>query len=185
MSWIAAKALIVESTVWPRADAIVVMSGSSAYKERSDLAAQLFRQSQTAIVVLTNDGQQGGWSNEKQRNPYSYELATDELVRLGVPQSNIKVLPTIVTGTYEEALELRDWIVREKIGSIMVVTSVYHSKRTKWTLNKVLPNDSRFAVVTVPPGEQTPAPTTWWWYPSGWRSVAGEYVKLAYYVLHY
>ena len=32
-----------------------------------------------------------------------------------------------------------------------------------------------------------PAPrfATWWLYPSGWRQVAGEYVKLAYYRWRY
>ena len=185
VSWLAAKALVIESPTRPSADAIVVMSGSAAIKERTEAAAQLFRESKAPIVVLTNDGQQGGWSNEKQRNPDSYETATDELVRLGVPASRIKVVPNVVNGTYEEGVELSKWMYREGIGSVFVVTSGYHSRRTRWTMDKTLPSDSGFEVVPVPPGKQTPTPATWWWYPSGWQAVAWEYVKLVQYRLTY
>jgi uncharacterized SAM-binding protein YcdF (DUF218 family) len=185
VSWIAAKALVIENPTRQSADAIVVMSGSAAIKERMETAAQLFRESKAPSVVLTNDGQKGGWSNEKQRNPYSYEIATDELVRLGVPESCIKVLPDVVNGTYEEGVELGEWMNRERVGSVFVVTSGYHSRRTRWTLERTLPNDSGFAVVPVPPGKQTPTPATWWWYRSGWRAVGWEYVKLVQYRLTY
>jgi len=181
VSWIAAKALVIENPTRQSADAIVVMSGAQAIQERTAAAAQLFQQSKAPLVVLTNDGQQGGWSNEKQRNPYSYETATEELVRLGVPASRIKVLPDVVSGTYEEGAELGEWMTRERVGSVFVVTSGYHSRRTQWTLERTLPNDSGFAVVPVPPGKQTPTPATWWWYRVGWRSVGWEYVKLIQY----
>lgn len=185
VSWIAAKALIIENPLRQSADAIVVMSGSAAIKERTEAAAQLFSESKAPIVVLTNDGQQGGWSNEMQRNPYSYETATDELVRFGVPASRIKVLPDVVNGTYEEGVALGKWMKRERIGSVFVVTSGYHSRRTRWTMDRTLPNHSGFAVVPVPPGKQTPMPATWWWYGSGWRSVGWEYIKLVQYLLFY
>ncbi|HEV8429187.1 MAG TPA: YdcF family protein [Pyrinomonadaceae bacterium] len=185
LSWIAARALIIEGPSRTNADAIVVMSGSAAIKERAEAAAQLFRESKAPLVLLTNDGQQGGWSTEKQRNPYSYERATDELVRLGVPQSSIRVLPDVVTNTYDECVVLGNWMNRERVGSVFVVTSGYHSRRTRWTLERTLPNDSGFAVVPVPPGKQTPTPATWWWYRSGWSSVAHEYIKFLHYLLVY
>lgn len=185
VSWIAANALIIDSNPPSPADAILVMSGSAAIKERTEAAAQLFRDSKAPLVVLTNDGQQGGWSNEKQRNPYSYERATDELVRLGVPQTQIKVLPNVVTNTYDECAVLGNWIKGERIGSVIVVTSGYHSRRTRWTLERTLPNGAGFTVVPVPPGKQTPTPATWWWYRSGWGSVAHEYIKFIHYIVVY
>lgn len=185
VSWVAARALIIESPSRSSADAILVMSGARAIQERTEVAAQLFRESKAPLVVLTNDGQQGGWSNEKQRNPYSYETATEELVRRGVPASRIRVLPEVVNGTYEEGFVIGEWMNRERVGSVFVVTSGYHSRRTRWTLERTLPHDTGFAVVPVPPGKQTPNPATWWWYPSGWHSVAWEYVKLIQYRLTY
>lgn len=185
VSWIAARALIIDNQSWPNADAIVVMSGSAAIQERTEAAAQLFRESKAPLVVLTNDGQQGGWSSEKQRNPYSYERATDELIRLGVPRSQVKVLPDVVSNTYEEGAELGKWMNRDRVRSVLVVTSGYHSRRTRWTLEKTLPNDSGFLVVPVPPGKQTPTPATWWWYRSGWSSVGHEYVKFLQYLFTY
>jgi uncharacterized SAM-binding protein YcdF (DUF218 family) len=185
VSWIAAKALIIESETRPNADAIVVMSGAGALKERTEAAAQLFRESKAPLVVLTNDDQQGGWSNKKQRNPYSYERATDELVRQGVPLSQIKILPDVVTNTYDEGVVLGEWMKRDKVGSVFVVTSGYHSRRTRWTLWRTLPSSSSFVVVPVPPGKQTPTPATWWWSRAGWSSVGHEYIKFLHYLVAY
>jgi uncharacterized SAM-binding protein YcdF (DUF218 family) len=186
LAWIAARGLILKSAVPPSADAIIVMSGSSALKERTHLAAQLFNEGRAPRVVLTNDGQQGGWSNERERNPYSFELATDELVSLGVPSHNINVLRAQVTSTYDEVVELRDWARRTNLSSLLVVTSEYHSRRANWTFKQVFNQQSPAPnVVVVAPAQQLLTPSTWWCHKKGWQSVAGEYVKLCYYWLRY
>ena len=46
--------------------------------------SRTFQTGYGSSVVLTNDGQQGGWSNEKEQS-FTFELAMDALVRSGVP----------------------------------------------------------------------------------------------------
>ncbi|HEY1404065.1 MAG TPA: hypothetical protein VGB05_08070, partial [Pyrinomonadaceae bacterium] len=73
-AWGAARALVVEVKV-ARPEAIVVLSGASDYAERARAAAGLFAAGRAPKIVLTNDGEQGGWSSAEQRNPFFSELA--------------------------------------------------------------------------------------------------------------
>src|SRR5215207_1041116 len=70
----AAEALVVSEGL-ESADALVVLAGSSAYVERTARAAELYREGRAPSVVLTNDGQLSGWSNESQSNPTFVERA--------------------------------------------------------------------------------------------------------------
>ena len=137
-------------------------------------------------VVLTNDNLRSGWSADEQRNPLFAERAAEELRRCGVPAEKIEVVPQPVASTYEEAVRLREHATARALRSIIVVTSAYHSRRALWTLRRVF-RGSDIAVMldAVAPGQQTPAPATWWWHRLGWKMVPGEYLKFIYYRLHY
>lgn len=186
IAWLAAQALIVEGQHYGNAEVIVVLSGSSAYVERTHHAAELFREARGEKVVLTNDGQQGSWSRQQQRNLYTFERATEELKKSGVPGDKIILLPETVSSTYEEAALLQNWATRNHLKSLLVVTSGYHSRRARWTFERVFRNTNvAITLDSVPPGQQLPSPATWWWYPRGWRSVGAEYVKIIYYWLSY
>ena len=184
-AWVAARALVVTDEL-PRADRIVVLAGSSTYGERTRLAAALFREGRAPVVTLTNDGLRGGWSNELQRNPYFVERAAAELKRAGVPDEGIETLPRAVASTHDEALVLREHAEAQGLRSLLVVTSAYHSRRALWTFRKVFEGSGvHIGLAGVPPGDETPEPSTWWLHAQGWRVVAGEYVKLIYYRLRY
>ncbi len=166
------------------ADAIAVLSGAAAYKERTGYAAELFRAGRAPRIVLTNDNYKGGWSAVEERNPFYYELETAELVRLGVPKERIDVILEPVDGTYEETRALRRHAESHGFKSMLVVTSAYHSRRAWWTLRKVFNrSDLSIGLDSVSPGQQTPTPGTWWVHLSGWKVVPPEYLKMAYYWL--
>ena len=186
LAWGAAKGLIVSSEL-PRADAMVVLAGSTAYVERTHRAAQLFREGRAPKVILTNDNQQSGWSNELQRNPLFIERAAGELALSGgVPESDVEMLRQPVSSTHDEALLLRGYAEAHGLRSLLVVTSAYHSRRALWTFRKVFEGSGiNVGLMIVEPGEETPRPATWWLHLSGWRTVAGEYLKLIYYWLAY
>ncbi len=184
-AWLAARFLIV-STPLTRADAIVVMSGSSVYYERTERAAEYYRQGLANRVLLTNDNLRGEWSSAEQRNPFFWERARNNLLRLGVPEERLEVIGQPVTSTYEEAEALRDYAVAHQLHSLLVVTSAYHSRRALWTLERVFANTGiQLSLQSIETGEQTPAPLTWWLHVRGWRMVVGEYAKNVYYRIYF
>ncbi|HEY6247760.1 MAG TPA: YdcF family protein [Pyrinomonadaceae bacterium] len=183
VAWIAAKLLIV-SVPLNRADAIIVLSGSSTYVERTHLAAQLYNSHIADRIILTNDNLRSGWLSSQQRNPYFYERARWELERLGVPEASIEVVTTPVAGTGDEALVVRDFVASRNIHSILVVTSGYHSRRALWTFHQVLfTSNVVIGMQAAPPGWQTPKPQIWFLSLRGWQLVPMEYVKIMYYRL--
>ena len=185
LAWVAARALIVSAPL-NSADAIVVLSGSSTYVERTHKAAELYREGRAPLVLLTDDHMRGGWSTVQQRNPYFVERATEELIEQGVPAEKIRIVSGMATGTHEEALLLKDYTTAQGIQSILVVTSAYHSRRALRSLRQNFDGTGMtIGLEPVPPGWQTPQPAFWWLQFQGWRSVGIEYVKLVYYWLKY
>lgn len=182
-----AERLIVEKTL-PRADAILVLSGSSVYIERTRKAAELYKSGVSGKILLTDDGGRGGWSQTEQRNPPFVELAKSELIRQGVLADNIEILGEQVGGTMDEALVLQKEVGEHQWKSVLLVTSAYHSRRVLQTFEKVFGENrlsTEIGIAPAPTGEQTPPPDLWWLSPFGWQVVAGEYVKsLAYWVFY-
>lgn len=184
-AWAGAKLLIVKSDL-PRADAIVVLSGSSTYIERADWAARQYRAARAPVVVLTDDKLISGWNRVEERNPYFYELAAKELQNRGVPAERIQVISEAVRGTYDESLNVCEYARRHQLTKILIVTSGYHSRRALWSIRHACPGyEIETGVDGPPPGWQTPSPWTWWLHRWGWRVVAGEYVKMIYYWWRY
>jgi uncharacterized SAM-binding protein YcdF (DUF218 family) len=185
IAWVGARALMVEVNV-EQPQAIVVLSGSSAYVERTRTAAQLFAAGGAPKIILTNDGEVGGWSSAEQRNPFFSELAISELVRAGVPAENIELVPQMVSSTYDEAKAVRDYAVARGVRSLLIVTSAYHSRRALWAWRRAFSGSNvELGIKIAPVGEQTPAPSLWWLQARGWRAVAAEYPKLIYYWFRY
>jgi len=180
-AWLAAHLLIVKAEL-ASADAIVVLSGSSTYRERTAWAAKLYREGRAPVVILTNDSLISGWDRVEERNPYFYELAAKELQQQGVPPEKIQVVSGIALGTYEETLGMRDYATTHKLKRLLIVTSAYHSRRALWSMRHAAERSGiEVGIDSPPPGWQTPAPSIWWLRRRGWRVVAGEYVKMIYY----
>ncbi len=184
-AWIAAEALIVRVNL-NHADALVVLGGSSTYRERTSRAAQLFNEGRASRILLTNDNVQSGYSAKEDRNPLFVELAFDELRGRGVPSDKIEIVPGTVSSTYDEAITLRQYADAKKLRSILIVTSAYQSRRAFWTIRRAFRGSNiQIGLEPVEPGEQSPRSTTWWRYRLGWQMVPGEYVKIVYYRLKY
>ena len=183
VAWGAARALVV-APAGGSAEAAAVLAGSSTYVERASRAAEVFREGRAPRVILTNDGQRGGWSREEERNLLFVERAAGVLRAGGVPADRIEVVPGTVSSTYEEALRLREYAAARGLRTLLVVTSAYQVRRARWTFEKVFEGSGvAVSFEAVPPGEETPPPLTWWLHPQGWRVVAGEYLKMCYYFL--
>lgn len=181
VAWVAARALIVNVPL-VSADAIVVLSGSSSYVERTEKAAELYHGGRAPRVLLTNDDTRGGWSSAQQRNPYFVERATGELIKGGVPANKIAVVPGVASGTYNESLLLKDYASTHGLRSVLVVTSAYHSRRALRSLRHSFAGTRTTIGLEAAPAQST---AFWWLQLDGWRDVAGEYVKLVYYRINY
>jgi uncharacterized SAM-binding protein YcdF (DUF218 family) len=180
-AWLAARSLIVAAPV-PQADVIMLLSGSSTLRERARQAAQIYLQGRAQKIIVTNDGHQGSWSNVEQRNPFYFEITRAELIRQGVPNDKIEVLPQIVLSTHDEAVLLRNHVERNGIRTILLVTSAYHSRRALWTFKRVFENGGvGIGLEPANTGWQTPSPWKWWLHIKGWQMVPTEYLKLIYY----
>lgn len=183
LAWLSARWLIVSAPL-DHADAIVVLSGSSTLIERAQHAAGLYSEHRSQKILLTTDNRQGGWSSAEQRNPYFYERALDELVRLGVPSQNVEVVRPPVDSTWDEAILMREYSKIHNLRSILIVTSSYHSRRALWTFRTFFRGGStQVGLDPVQAGIQTPPPEMWWLYRRGWELVPVEYLKLIYYRL--
>jgi uncharacterized SAM-binding protein YcdF (DUF218 family) len=182
LAWIGARGLIVSAPL-ERADAIVVLSGSSTLAERTQHAARLYSENRAQKILLTTDNQQGGWSSAEQRNPYFHEIAVKELTRLGVPSQNVEIIRPPVASTWDEAKLLSDYSKTHNLRSLLIVTSAYHSRRALRTFRALFHDtQTQVGIDPVQTGIQTPQPATWWARPRGWQLVFVEYLKLIYYL---
>jgi uncharacterized SAM-binding protein YcdF (DUF218 family) len=180
LAWVAERALIVKAEIGS-ADALVVLSGSSSYLERTHKAAELFKQGRAPLVLLTNDNTRGGWSSTLQTNPYFVDRATDELIKQGVPEERIRIVQGLAESTHSESVIVKEYAAAQGLKSILIITSGYHSRRALRTFRTTFEGTGvAIGLEPVTTGSQTPS-TFWWLSPSGWRVVAGEYMKLIYY----
>lgn len=187
-AWIALSPLIATRLVTQkeidRPDAILVLAGSAAYRERSTLAAQLFNRGAAPRILLTDDGRASGWSESEKGNVKYVELARRELVAEGVPEDRITILEGEATGTVSEARIMCASAAELGVAKVLLVTSGYHSKRALRTFEATASDESKdisFGISSAPPGIDTPAASVWWLSTNGWEFVAGEYVKAVYY----
>jgi len=169
-----------------KADAILILSGSAVYNERTRKAAELYNQGISSKIIVSDDGQRAGWFSGEQNNPRYVDLELRELAAYGVPLEAITILPDTVAGTDEEAKSVAAKLDELNFKSLLVVTSAYHTRRAAWTFEKILAGKGvTIGIDSPPPGDRTPGPTYWWLTPRGWQTVAFEYVKMAVYYAYY
>lgn len=180
-----ANRLIVEKRM-DKADVIIVLSGSAAFRERTGVAARVYREGVSDKVLLSDDGMKSGWSVTQERNPRFVELTLQSLVEQGVDPDAILIMDEEVSGTIDEAIGFAEMAKKRKWNAVLIVTSAYHSRRALNTFERQLAGTGiDVGIVSPPPGEDTPPSYTWWLSRKGWKLVAGEYLKTVYYWVFY
>ncbi len=169
-----------------KADAIIVLSGSAVYRERTRKAAELYKQGISQRILITNDGEKSGWSQTEQTNVPYFELERRDLIANGVPSEAIVVLPGVVSGTDDEARAVAAEIDERPLQTLVIVTSPYHTRRALRTFEKILTGRGVDIGIEHPGvGEISPKPEYWWLSLRGWRLVFVEYAKSAVYHAYY
>jgi uncharacterized SAM-binding protein YcdF (DUF218 family) len=155
------------ATLWllsgasPRpAELLVVLSGAS--RERTQTAVSLFRKGMAPKVLIT------GWGPNDDR---------DYLVSEGVSNESILLAPRNSSSTYEDALNVRQVVVINKIKSVLVVTSPYHCRRTRLIFGRVL-SGLRVSLTVTPSVSLHMDQDHWWRTAQGWVTTGPEFPKI-------
>ncbi len=141
-----------------KADAIVVLAGG---KGRVDEGVRLFREG---------------------RATYLFFIGVDPTVRKsdlyrprpGDPSSERVVLENVSRNTLENAIYGRDVILRQKVGTVLLITSRYHMKRSAILFRNALPKD----VAIYPyPVDTKNLKEAWWNHGGSFSLLFSEFYK--------
>ena len=113
--------------------------------------------------------------------PGNAQLSKMAAIDLGVPEENILILEGNAKNTQDEALIIREYIRNNRaIESIILVTSKYHSGRSKKIFRKALSGLDREISIYSSPSKYDPFNVNQWWKDrEDIKLVVLEYLKLA------
>jgi uncharacterized SAM-binding protein YcdF (DUF218 family) len=119
-----------------RAAAIAVLSGRMP--DRALEAARIYKQGYAPRVWLTHSTEPGA-TMQKFSVHYVGEDEYDKqiLVHQGVPEDAIQVLEPPIVNTADEMRTISEALRREKQGTVILVTSKAHTRRTKALWNRL------------------------------------------------
>jgi len=167
--------LIIEDPLRPAA-AIVALGGDPPFREME--AATLYRAGWAPRVVIVR-----GARREESKALQdlgidvgeTWELSREVLIRQGVPRSAILVPKDEAVGTLEE-LRAVDRALGSKDAPVILVTSKYHTRRTRLTWHHVTEGRSRG--IARASGRDPFDPSRWWRERRFVLSVVREYLGL-------
>ena len=167
--------LIVSDPLGP-ADAILPLAGG---QERVIYAAELFDQGYAGWFIATDMP----LNLPGVREPYS-ALVKREAGWRGVPAERVRVTPETVTTTTQEAQAVRRTVEAQGLGSLLVITSPYHTRRARLIFRDVF-RDTGVSVAVRPVAGHWYRAGSWWKTQDGLRETWTEYLKLGLYVMGY
>lgn len=172
----AGTALVV-SAPGPAPD--VIVSLASHEWERLPAVAAQAKTYPAALVVLTVP------QEVTIHNCHDCANRPARLIRAGVAKSRIREMQLKAGGTYGEALALKDFMREHGLRRLMVVTSPYHTRRSRATFETVLAGTG-VTVGIVPALASSPArPGSWIWSGYDRAYVQYEWAAIVYYWMRY
>jgi uncharacterized SAM-binding protein YcdF (DUF218 family) len=177
----AGRFLIVSETPEP-SDAIVVLGGDVA--TRALEAVRLYKAGIAPRLLLTTEWTPPAVAQVRRDGidlNESWENQQKVLVGYGVPPGRILRVEHPVGDTFEELEQVRDFALRQGWRSVTIVTSNYHTRRTRQTARALF--GQRIAVRVVASGVDYFDPESWWTSPAGVRTFVVEFEKLIAYNL--
>jgi len=173
----AAGGLLVADDPVPRADVIVVATGSDGAGTLE--AADLVKSGVAPRVAVFADPPDPVVDREFLRRGIPYEDAGARMLRqlkaLGVETT--EEIPRAVAGTSDEGKVLPEWCARRGFRAVVVVTTADHSRRLKRVLRRSMQGHA--TLVTVRAARFSPFdPDRWWETREGTRTQLIELQKL-------
>ena len=163
----------------PRAsDFVMVLHGDP--DTRPFVAASLVNAGLAEKVLLAktvSDDSGSAW-------PLTHEIAVKVLRARSVPEDRIVILDAECRNTFDEISALAEHLEQYPGATVTVVTSNFHTRRTRWTVRRLLGPRARDARFVSAPVDYVD-PDSWWKSEQGFVWFIQEYIKLAYYWLRY
>ena len=162
---------LVQSDKLEKADAIAVFSGDNG--PRTEKGVELLKEGYADYLILS--------SGKVYDDVTMAELMKNHAIKLGVDESKILIDDESAT-TNENADFTADIIEENNFKSVIVVTSDYHTRRSKLAMEKALENtliDGEKVFVSVTPSKEEKFTTKWWTSGNSVIMVISEYLKLA------
>jgi uncharacterized SAM-binding protein YcdF (DUF218 family) len=147
----AAESWIVDEPA-ARADAIIVLGDDNFYADRATRAAELSRQQIAPLVVASG--------RRLRASARIVDLMEHDLVERGVPKEKILLFSHDADSTSEEAEGLAKLAADRHWKSAIVVTSNYHTRRTRYIYDRVFPAAISTSVASARDADFDPQ--RWW-----------------------
>jgi uncharacterized SAM-binding protein YcdF (DUF218 family) len=176
-----ADALIVSDNLQP-ADVIVLLN--SDVNTRPFRVSELYQQGLAPVILIARS--ESTPTVDLGLLPNDTDISVTVMEKLGVPADKIIILPFPggVTSTFDEASAVRQYVAAHQTRRIILVTSAFHTRRARWTFEKVLaglPVTLEMVAVPYAGFDQT----NWWKNETGLITLNNEYIKLFYYLFKY
>jgi uncharacterized SAM-binding protein YcdF (DUF218 family) len=141
-----------------KADAIVVLAGG---KGRVDEGVRLFREGRATYLFFI--GVDPSVRKTDLYRPHS-----------GDPSSDRVILESVSRNTLENAIYGRDVILRKQVGSVLLITSRYHMKRSAILFRNALPKE--LAIYPYPVDSKN-LKEAWWNHGGSFHLLFSEFYK--------
>ncbi len=173
--------LVVEDPPTP-ADVIAVPSGS--FPDRILEAVALYKAGLAPRILICRERENAAYKRLRVLGvavPRGFELNREVALQLGVPAQALVVVDQPPGSTFSEARVVLEYARRHGYGSILLVTSKYHTRRAS-RIYRHLAGGSERIVVRAARDDAFRADA--WWRNRAWtRRVVIEYEKLAVFLL--
>ena len=174
--------LVVEDDLAP-ADAIVVLAGSRVSRWME--ALELYRAGIGSHVVLSSDIMEGAEFRLVELGinlPRHSDLVREAMIKLGVPADRVEVFTVPVDNTAQEAAVTRALARDRGWTHVLVVTSKYHTRRTRFAFHREF-RGSNIEIHVRGTRYDRIDPWRWWMHRYDARWVSMELPKLIAYAL--
>ena len=166
-----------------KADAILMLGGARA--ERCLEAYELYRAGYAPLIVLSPGRQEQAELLLREKGirlPREVDLQRDVLQQLGVPADRTLMLSVAVDNTAQEAEALHDLVRARGWRRVIVVTSKYHTRRSRFGFRREFAGSGTEIIVRSSRFDPSD-PAHWWRARPDVRFVLEEWGKLIAYRL--
>jgi uncharacterized SAM-binding protein YcdF (DUF218 family) len=178
----AGRYLVIDEPLQP-ADAIVVLAGTRV--ERWLEGVELYREKLAPKILLSSGRIEPAEEAIRARGirfPRETDLVKDAMVQLGVSASDVEAFPESVDNTASEASAARALASTRHWRRIIVVTSKYHTRRSRYAFQRAF-HGSGVEIQVRGSRFDAARPDTWWKHRADLRFVISEWQKLVAYRL--